>query len=406
MKFSYKAVNLSGKQTEGILEATDKRSVITTLRERSLFPLEVREVPSPSVLNMEIGSSKIPKKALGLFCSQFASILKAGVPTAQALSIITEQTEHKKLKKILITVSEEIQKGFTLSQALGQHRKALPDMLISMIEAGEASGTLDLSLHRLAVQFDKENRLHDKVKSATTYPIIVGGFAIVMVIAMIIFVIPLFVSIFEQTGAPIPALTQFLINLSKFIQNQWILIICAVVLLIFAWKAYKKSEKGRYAIDRIKLRLPLIGKINLKLMAARFSRTLCTLISSGVSLPESMSITGRAISNKFAEKKVDYVEGQIKEGKTLSSSFALMGLLPNMLIQMTKIGEESGTLDYMLDRTADYYEQEAESSIQRLATMLEPMMIIFVGALVLVIALSILMPVFQMSSSINNKLKS
>ena len=404
MKFSYKAVNIGGKQTEGILDATDKRSVITTLRERSLFPLEVNEVPSPSVLNMEIGSSKIPKKALGLFCNQFASIIKAGIPTSQSLSIITEQTEHKKLKKILTIVNEEIQKGLTLSQALAQHKKILPDMLVSMIEAGEASGTLDLSLQRLAIQFDKENRLRDKVKSATTYPMIVGGFAIIMVTAMIIFVVPMFVSIFEQTEAPIPALTQFLIDLSMFIQSQWILILCAVALLIFGWKAYKSSAKGRYAIDRIKLRLPIIGKISLKLLAARFSRTLCTLISSGVSLPEAMLITGRAISNKFAEKKVEYVEGQVKEGKALSSSFAQMGLLPAMLIQMTKIGEESGTLEYMLDRTADYYEQEAESSIQRLATMLEPMMIIFVGGLVLVIALAILMPVFQMSSSINNKM--
>jgi type IV pilus assembly protein PilC len=270
-----------------------------------------------------------------------------------------------------------------------------------MVEAGEASGTLDLSLYRMAVQLEKENRIRDKVKAATTYPMIVGCFAIIVVTALIVFIVPMFVSIFAQLDAKIPPVTQFLIDLSNFVKNQWILLICAVALLVFGWKSYKNSANGRYAVDRVKLKLPIIGKINIKLMAARFSRTLCTLISTGVPLPESMLITGRAISNRFAEKKVEYVEDQIKEGKTLSSAFAKMELLPSMLIQMTKIGEDTGTLDFMLERTADYYEQEAETAIQRLSTLLEPMMIIFVGGLVLVIALAILVPVFQMAQNMN-----
>ena len=406
MKFAYRAVNIAGKETEGIIDTTDKKSVLQILRDRSLFPTEISEVRQPSALNMEIGSAKIPKKALGLFCQQFATILKSGIPTAQALAIITEQTENKKLKKILLSVSEEIQKGFNLSQALSQHKKVMPDILISMVEAGEASGTLDTSFERLATQFEKDNKLRDKVKSAVTYPILVGSFAVIMVTALIVFVIPMFVSIYSQMDAELPPLTQFLINLSNFIRNQWIIIICLIVIFIFAWKSYKRSPSGRYTLDRLKFKLPLLGKINLKLLAARFARTLCTLIASGVPLPESMLITGRAVSNRFAEKKVEYVEDQVKEGKNLSASFAQMQLLPSMLIQMTKIGEESGTLDYMLDRTADYYEQEAETSIQRLATLLEPLMIIFVGLLVLVIALAILVPIFQMAQNINKKMNS
>ncbi len=405
MKFAYKAVNITGKEIEGVIDAQAKKVALETLRERALFPTEIKEVQPMSALNVSIGSSKIPKKALCIFCQQYGTILKAGVPTAQALSIITEQTEHKKFKSLLMVVNDDIQKGFTVSQALNQHARSFPDILISMIEAGEASGTLDTSLERLAMQFEKENKLQEKVKAAITYPIIVGTLAIVIVVALLIFVVPMFVTIFAQMQAEIPPSTQFLLDLSAFIKNQWIIIICFVVFMIFAWKAYKRSSSGRLQLDKIKLRLPMLGKINLKLLSARFSRTLCTLIGSGVPLPESMRITGKAISNRFAELKVEYVSEQIKEGKTLSASFLQMQLLPTMLIQMTKIGEESGTLDYMLDKTADYYEQEAESAIQRLTALLEPMMIIFVGGLVLMIALSILMPVFSMASNMNKSMK-
>jgi type IV pilus assembly protein PilC len=402
MKYAYKAVNINGKEAEGVVEARDKKTALLTLRDRSLFPTELKEVKPMSALNIDIGSSKIPKKALGVFCSQFATILKAGVPTAQALGIIAEQTEHKRLKAILFTVNEDIQKGFTLSQAIGQHQKSFPDILVSMIEAGEASGTLDTSLERLALQFDKENKLREKVKAAVTYPIIVGSLAVLIVVALMIFVVPLFVSIFAQMQAELPPLTKAILAISDFIRNQWPLIICFIALLVLLWKTYKRSATGRMQLDKIKLRLPIFGKISLKLLAAQFSRTLCTLISSGVPLTDSMLITGRAVSNRFAERKVEYVAEQVKEGKTLSSSFAQMQLLPNMLVQMTKIGEESGTLDYMLERTADYYEMEAESAIQRLTTLLEPLMILFVGGLVLLIALSILTPVFQMSQNVSN----
>ncbi len=384
---------------EGIIEATDKKSVISTLRAKSLYLLNLNEVSPKSAMEITFGSAKIPKRNLAIFCTQFASILKAGVPLSQALSILEEQMENKKLKRIVQCVYDDLQRGKGLSEAFAVHEKMLPSIMIKLIEAGEISGTLDLSLERLAQHFQKEYNITKKIRSAMMYPVIVSIVAVLVVIFLLVFVLPKFETFFASSE-DLPAITRFMMSVSDAIVNDWMYILGAILLIFGLFKFYKSSDGGRLQLDSIKLKLPVLKNATVRILAARFSRTLATLTSTGISLTQALRIASKVVSNKLVENKLNDVEEQIRQGWSLYASVKAAGIFPNMLMHMTKIGEESGTLDQMLEKAADYFEEESDTAITKLTSIIQPVLLIIVAVIILMIMLSVLLPMFSIYSSI------
>jgi len=370
------------------------------LRSKSLFLLDISEIAPKSAIDISLGSAKIPKKILAVFCTQFASILKAGVPLIQALNILDAQIENKKLKKIVQTVYEELQRGKGLSEAFAEHEKSLPSMMIKMIEAGEISGTLDLSLRRLAQHFEKEVKINKQVKSAMRYPMIVMIVTVIVVVFLLVLVVPSFMGFFETSDSELPGVTKFLLAISDAITNGWMYILGGILLLFGMFRMYKSSPKGRLALDTYKFKLPLIGKSYIRIVAARFARTMSTLTSTGISLTQSLKIASKVVSNKLAENKLVEVEESIREGRTLHASIKDAGIFPPMTMHMVKIGEEAGTLDEMLEKAAEYFEDEADTAISKMTSLIQPILLIVVAVIVVFIMLSILMPIFGMYESI------
>ncbi len=396
----YKASNRAGQTVEGIITASDRQEVLHILRSKSLFLLNLAEIQPKSSADITIGSAKLPKRVLAVFCTQFSSILKAGVPLVQALSMLEEQTENAKLKKIIQNVGEDLQRGRSLSEAFATHERMLPGLMVKMIEAGEISGTLDLSLERLATHFEREYKLAKKVKSAMTYPIVVSIIAVLVVVFLLISIVPQFRAVFESVGAKLPAITVAMLGLSDFIMKQWMVLVGALLLILSLFKFYKSTEKGRLSIDQLKLKLPLFKKTMTKLLAARFSRTLSTLTATGISLTQSLRIASKVVSNRVAELKLNDVEEQIKKGRTLHMAINAAAVFPPLLVQMTKIGEESGTLDQMLEKTAEYFEEEASNAISGLVSIIQPVLLIIVAVMVLMIILSVLLPMLTLYQSV------
>ena len=399
IKYLYKAANKAGQTVEGIIEAADKNAVISTLRQKSFFLLDLSEISPKTAMEINIGSAKIPKRALAIFCTQFASILKAGVPLTQALSILYDQMDNKKLKPILQSVYDDLQRGKGLSEAFSMHEKMLPSIMIKMIEAGEVSGTLDLSLERLAQHFEKEYQIAKKIKSAMMYPIIVCIVAVLVVIFLLVFVLPKFETFFAS-AEELPAVTRFMMSISDGIVNGWMYIIGFILLIFGLFKFYKSTDSGRLQLDTLKLRAPLINKSINRILAARFARTLATLTSTGISLTQALRISSKVVSNKLAENKLNDAEEQIRQGWSLNAAIKAAELFPNMLMHMTKIGEESGTLDQMLEKTAAYFEEEADTAITKLTSILQPVLLIVVAVIIVFIMLSVLLPMFSIYDSI------
>lgn len=397
-KYQYKAKDMSGRIIQGIYEAPEKKNVVDMIRQKSFYLLELKELQDKKDIKEMDMFAKVSVKDLTIFCKQFASILKAGVPLIQALQMLGEQTENPVLRNIIIKVSSDIQKGSSLSTAMGAHSKHFPPILIHMVHAGEVSGTLEKSLEVMTVHFEKAYKLKQKVKSAMTYPIVVLVVAVVVVIFLMIFVVPTFTSMFESSGAELPGLTKALVAISGFMKNNFIVIILFFVIIFGIFKIYLSSESGRLSFDKFKLRMPLIGFIQTTSIAATFARTMSTLMGSGVGITEAIRITGKILNNTYAIEKMEIIERQVREGKGLYTPVKDTAIFPTMLVNMIMLGEESGTLEDMLAKTALFYEDEVDEATQRLTTMLEPMIIIVLAAVVAFIVISIALPMFDMSS--------
>lgn len=394
-KFQYRAMNISGKVIEGVYEAPNEQAVIDMIRQKSFYNLEVKEIAERKDIN-EMGIfGKIKVKEISIYCRQFASILRAGVPLIQCLSMLETQTENKILQKITKAVREEVQKGSSLSQAMNMHSAKLPSILINMVAAGEASGTLDNSFEVMAEHFEKEHKTQQKIKSALRYPIIVAIVAVLVVIIMLVKVVPVFSDMFAAAGADLPAPTRILISMSGFMQDNGLMLFLLFVAIGTSIKIYLSSDNGRLAFDRFKFFMPIFGKFQVKSLAARFARTMATLMSTGVSITEALEITGNVMDNIYVKKGIKKVIDQVKEGKGLFIPIKSMMLFPPMLENMIMLGEESGTLDSMLVKTADFYEEEVDRAAQTLTSMIEPMVILVLGGIVAFIVLAIALPMFD-----------
>jgi type IV pilus assembly protein PilC len=397
--FAYKARNLSGKLLTGKIEAESRDAAIAQLRNRNYYVVQINPAMDFKLDLDKLLNLKIKVKDLAVFCRQAATMIEAGIPLLQCLNILTQQTESKKLREILKAVVMDIENGKSLSEAFRIHQRYLPGIFIDMLTAGEVSGTLDQAMDRLANQFEKDHELKEKIKSAMTYPLVIGAFAFLAMVILLVVVVPIFVEIFEQVGAELPLPTRIMLGVSKACTNFWYLILPAPLLLYFGLKSFAATDRGKVITDRLLLKLPVYGKLTQKTITARFARTLATLLKSGVPLMQSLETVENVVGNTQVTKIIKAARENIKEGENMSPILLNASFFPPMAVNMIAIGEESGALDALLEKVAIYYEQEVETLVAKLSSVIEPLMIAGVGIMVGFIAVSIYLPLFGLSGA-------
>ena len=349
-----------------------------------------------------MGGAKISlsTKDLSIFCRQLSSMLGAGVSLVKALNILYMQVEKKNMKKSIKLIYESVQKGDQFSEGLRKQHGVYPEMMISMIEAGEASGKLDHVMIKLAEQFEKDVKLKSKIKSAMTYPIVLMFLAVGVVIILVVKVIPIFLTLLEEGGSELPAPTKILVAFSNILTSYWYLILVGIGIIALLIKGYVSSDSGMHQWHKLKLNLPLIGKLNEKIIAVRFTRTLSTMLSSGMSMMQALEIVTKVVNNKIVMEQLIATKEDIRTGMSLSESLKNVSAMPPMVYSMIGIGEESGTIEEMMEKAAEYYDDEVENSIQKLVSLMEPMLIVFMGAVVGFIVISMMLPIFDLYEAI------
>lgn len=401
--FSYKAVNKDEKQVSGTLEVADRAAVLAHLAKQGLKPISIRQEGAKKVgLNFSIGGS-VKTKDLVIFTRQLSTMVSAGVPLLRALGTLQSQAENKKFKEVLAVVNKDVQGGMSLGDAFAKHPKVFSDVFVNMVKAGEAGGILDDILKRLAVQQEKNDSIRKKVKGAMTYPLVIMSIAVLAFFALMLFVVPMIGGILHDLGGPeaeLPALTQVMLAISDFIKNQWYILAGVAVGAGFLFRRWLSTPKGKSKFHHLVIKIPAVGTIIRKLAVARFSRTFASLLGAGVSVLEALHVTGRAVGNKAYEEEIEKAAEAVKNGKQLSE--ALMGnkMFPDIVPQMLAVGEETGKTDEVLVKVADFYEEEVDTAIASLSSILEPIMIIFMGGMVGLIAASVIGPIASLSENI------
>ena len=390
-KFKYKAMKNDGTKTTGEYEANSRDDVMEMITSNGYYPLKVEEVIESATINIH---KKIKVKEISIFCRQMYTMLDAGVPLINALNLMSTQVTNKHLVEIVKELEEDVRKGEMLSNSMRKFPEAFPTLLTSMVESGEASGNLDEMFLRMSTHFEKENKINNKVKAAMIYPIILAIVGVAALIVVMTFVMPTFVSLFDSSGAELPAATRFLIGLSSFMGNHFIMVIGILVAIVVGVVLYSKTESGIYFFAKLKISFPLIKDLNRKMIVSRFTRTLSTLLASGVSLVESLPIVSAVLNNVIAEDEVLKIRERVVKGEGLSTPIEDCELFPPMLSSMVRIGEESGALDDMLNKTADFYDEEVEQAIQTLTSMLEPIMIIIMGLVIGFMVIALMLPLY------------
>lgn len=398
--YRYKGVNMAGDTMTGQYEAADKETVIAMLRNNGYYPvsIELQKDKNQGLWFSEL--RRLPIKDIAVFCRQFATVIQAGIPIVQALRIMQQQVSNKNLKHSLDTVYEEVLKGRTLSESMRQYPTIFPAMLVEMVSVGEASGTLDMSLQRMADTYEKQYKLQQKIGNALVYPAVVSCVALAVLAFMLLYVVPTFVSVFTATGMQLPLPTRVLLGLSNFIHQYAALLLLALIGIAVVFVYYISTENGRRWFDRLKLTMPALGALNLRVAVSNFAHILSTLLASGIDLSQALHILRNVMKNKVIQGYIDQFIADIEAGRSLADAIEQADMLPVMLSQMTRIGEESGSLDAMLAQTAGFYDMEVENMSARLTSMIEPIIIVVLGMAVGFIVVSIALPMFTMISTV------
>ena len=395
--FAYDAINAQGLEISGVIHAPDVSAAREQLQTRGLLPQSLAERNAAGERGAGSAFKKVKPKSLQVFARQFATMIGAGVSVVQALVTLEEQTDDKYLADVIADVRSDVEGGVILSKALARHPKVFNRLFVAMVEAGESSGTLDTVLDRVAMQIEKETQIKRRVKGAMVYPSVVISFAFLVLTFMLLFIIPVFVNVFDTLNGNLPRLTQFVMHISYAVRHYWFIIFPAIGGMIFAFFRLKRTERGRQVWDRFKLRIPMrVGDVVHKIALARFSRTLSTLVSSGVDIIKALEITGATSGNWVVEQSVADIRTRVHEGVPISQPLQEDPVFPPMVGQMVKIGEETGELDGMLGKVADFYEDEVDSSIQSLTSIIEPILMIGVGIMVGTIVIAMYLPMFKM----------
>ena len=395
--FAYSAIDARGSELSGEIQAPSLEAARQQLRAKGLMAQKVKEVSVGSDGGIAAVFKKVKPKSLQIFSRQFATMIEAGLSVVGSLVILEDQTDDKYLAAVVKELRVDVEAGLLLSQAMARHPKVFSRLYVAMVEAGEAAGALDNVLDRVAFQIEKETQIKRRVKGAMIYPLMVFAFATLVLTGMLLFLVPVFTKIFQQLGGDLPTLTKGVVAVSDVLRQRWFIIFPLVIGAFFGIRRWKRTEQGRQFWDRLKLRIPMkIGDVVLKVTMARFSRTLSTLVTAGVDIIKALEITGQTAGNWVIEEALRTVRGRVHEGVQIAQPLVENPVFPPMVSQMVRIGEETGELDKMLGKIADFYEDEVDSAIQSLTSIIEPVMMIGVGVIVGIIILSMYLPMFKM----------
>ncbi len=397
--YAYKAQDKRGKVRNGQIRADSQDAATRKLRDKGMQPITMEEAVATG-MQTEIKipglSDRVKLKEVTVFSRQFATMINAGLSLLRSLAILAEQTDNRALAKVILEVKSDVESGRSLSQAMAAHPKVFNHLYIAMVKAGETGGVLDDSLNRLAEMLEKQMYLRQKIKSAMMYPVAVLVLVVLIVTAMLIFIVPMFVDLYADLGGDLPAMTKLLIGLSGLITTYWYFVILMVGGSAFAFRRWKKTERGRRQWDALKLRLPIFGKLVHKTALARFSHTLSGLIRTGVPILQAMEIVGDTSGNAVVEDALTKAKGAVSEGESIAKPLAAAGsIFPPMVIQMVAVGEETGALDTMLERIGTFYDQEVDAMVEGLTSLIEPILIVFMGGAVGGILVSLYLPMFN-----------
>ena len=401
--FAFKALELGGARTGGEVDGEDRQAVAQQLRAKGLIVLEIEEKKASADFGeLTARFKKVKSYDLTVATRQLSTMISSGMSMLRALHVLEEQSSNPKLRDALVQVRKDVESGVSLSDSLARHPDIFNDLYRAMISAGETGGILDETLKRVADQLEKDESLKRQVKSAMMYPSVIGGFALIVLLALVAFLVPVFEGIFKDFGGELPAITKFTVFLSDIVTPRWYIGLAGTLLAVFAFRRWKRSERGRMQWDRFKLGIPWkIGDIVQKVALARFSRTFSAMIAAGVPILEAIDITGRTSGNRVVEKAMGAVRDSVKSGGTIDAPMREQrAAFPNMVVQMIGVGEETGALDSMMSKIADFYEDEVAASVKALTSIIEPLMIVVVGAIVGFIVIAMYLPMFKVYDSI------
>ncbi len=395
--FKYKVLKKDGTQYSDVITANSQEDAIKQLKERGSYVLQIKQKSSSSELKL---GGKIGSKELAIFCKQLSAMLDSGMPIINSMEIMMTQTVNKKMRETSGKIYEDLQKGTMFSETLATHKDVFPELMISMIEAAESSGTIEDILRKLAFNYDKETKVRQKIKSATMYPMVLGFAAIVMVIFMLMFVLPQFIEMFDSAGAELPGITKFVIGISDSIRTFWYVYIILIVGFVVTTKLYLATPQGRWNFDKFKFKLPGVERYVTMLITTRFTRTLATLIFSGVPLINALESTSKVLGNVIAKDRVQDVQKEVQRGMELSDSVKATEIFPPMVDNMIRIGEESGTLDDILEKTADYFDGELDAAVTNMTALFEPVLLVFMGIILGFIVIAMALPMFEVMKAV------
>jgi len=398
LTWEYRGRDSTGKAVKGRVEAQSEASVLGRLRTMGVAPTELKQVGAGSGLNREINISFLERgvklKDLSVMSRQMATMIGAGISLLLTLTILADQTQNKKLAKTLGQVRNDVETGFGFSQAMAKHDKVFPPLMINLIRAGEAGGFLEKSLASVADNYEREVKLSNTIKSAMTYPVVVLIISILAVIAMLIFIVPVFEKMFKQLGGTLPLPTQVLVWLSHVMVWLGPVIVVAAIAFAIWWRGHKNQENVRQFVDPWRLRLPVFGPLSKKIAIARFTRNFSTMVGSGVPILQSLAIVGETSGNYVIQRALKRVADSVRAGKSIAAPLALEPVFPPMVTQMLAVGENAGSMEVMLDKIADFYDDEVEATTSQLTSLIEPLMIVFLGVVIGGMIVALYMPIF------------
>ena len=395
--YSYIAIEKSGKEIKGSMESDSREKVEQKLRSQGCIPLEIKE-QNALQKDIKIGvGKKVKTRDLSVFCRQFVSMLRAGVSIVEALDMLSIQTENKTLSQAIREVRTEIGKGSTLSEAMEKQNKVFPPMLVNMVEAGETSGSIDKSLERMAIQFEKEAKLKGMM-----YPMVLGVVALVILIVMLTYVIPNYMEMFEGYDFDMPALTLAIMHMGDFVKNHAILLVAIIVAIVIGIKSWKKTESGQEFFGTRAIKIPVFKNLNIKTYSSVFARTLSTLMQAGIPMIDAVDSVANTMTNILYKRELLKAKEEIAKGVPLSEPLKNGGLFPPMVVHMMAIGEETGEIEEMLDKLADYYDEEVEVTTQTVLALLEPMIIVFMAIIVVILIAAIMGPMLSLYNGVGN----
>lgn len=398
--YEYEIINDKGKLVKGSIEAESDNTIYQNLRKEGNTVISVKE---QSALNKEVNlgfHDKVKERDLAIFCRQFNSLLISGITIVEALGMLIDETEKKSIKNAISEIQLQVKKGETLAGAMRQQQRIFPPIMINMVDAGEASGSLETALNRLANQFDKDAKLKSLLASAMVYPIAILLVTVGVIIILMTSVIPNFKDMFSDIGAELPWTTKAVMGMSNFMISRWYIILIVVIAVIVVIICFKNSDAGCIFFGKLALKLPLFGKMNIKSSCARFARTMSTLMSAGISMLEAITITSKIISNHIIKTVLENARTDVERGVPLSETMEKSGVIPPRVYHMLKIGEETGNIESMMDSLADYYEEEVETTTKSLTTILEPLIIVVLAVVVGFIIMAVMQPMLSMYSNI------